>query len=84
MSQAPLGLGVPTVEHPRVLPFKNSSPCSMDGEGQPWPLKGGKPGDAPLGSLIPDRLPGSAASMARTRDRSAGTGTGMGSRSAGA
>lgn len=50
---------------------------------QPWSLNlasGVRPGDAPLGSRIPDRLPGSAASMARPRDCSAGTGIGTRSR----
>lgn len=50
---------------------------------QPWSLNlasGIRPGDAPLGSRLPDRLPGSAASMARPRDCSAGTGAGTGSR----
>lgn len=53
MSPAPLGLGVPTMEDPSILPFKNSSPCSMDGEGQLWPFNLGKPGECPSQILYP-------------------------------
>lgn len=60
---------------------------SLDRKGQPRPLNlgsGVQLGEVPLGSRIPDRLPGSAASIARPEDRSAGTGAGMGSRAGGA
>lgn len=72
---------------PASLPFGTPFPALWTEMGQERPLNlgsGVRLGEVPLGSHIPDRLPGSAASMARPEDLSAGTGTGMGSRARGA
>ena len=72
---------------PASLPFGTPFPALWTEMRQERPLNlgsGVRLGEVPLGSHIPDRLPGSAASMARPEDLSAGTGTGMGSRTRGA
>lgn len=75
------------MEDPRILPIQDlfSWLSGRRRRGGALNLGGGVGSrEARVGLRVPDRLPGSAASMARPEDRSARTGTGTGSRAGGA